>query len=69
MTGLIQKKQQTALYLAILFHAIGLLGILFVNKDFFTQLTPLNLLVSFALVLWTQEDRTLSFWFLHLSAL
>ena len=51
------KKQQAALGIAIIFHTVGLIGILLVNKDFFIPLTPLNLLLSFALVLWTQEDK------------
>lgn len=55
-------KQQTALGIAIIFHMVGLIGILLVNKAFFISLTPLNLLLSFALVLWTQDDRKNYFW-------
>lgn len=63
MINLIQaKKQQWALVLSIIFHAVGLIGILLVNKDFFVQLTPLNLLLSFALVLWTQDNKNAQFW-------
>lgn len=56
------QKQQVALGIAIIFHTVGLIGILFVNKDFFISLTPLNLLLSFALVLWTQEEHNRYFW-------
>lgn len=61
-TGIIRNKQQSALAIAIIFHTVGLVGILLVNKDFFISLTPLNLLLSFALVLWTQEDKANYFW-------
>ncbi len=55
------KKQQAALGIAVIFHTVGLFGILLVNKNFFIPLTPLNLLLSFALVLWTQEDKKNNF--------
>jgi bisanhydrobacterioruberin hydratase len=57
-----KNKQNTALLLAIIFHTVGLIGILLFNRDFFISLTPLNLLVSLALVIWTQEDRNQQFW-------
>lgn len=63
ITGIIKNKQQSALALALIFHTVGLTGILFVHKDFFISLTPLNLLLSFALVIWTQEDKAYPFWF------
>jgi bisanhydrobacterioruberin hydratase len=55
------KREQTALGVAIIFHTVGLVGILMVNREFFISLTPLNLLLSFALVLWTQQERNSHF--------
>ena len=49
------SKYQIATSLAILFHVIGIAGILFFDKDFFIRSTPFNLLLMFALLLWTQE--------------
>ena len=51
------SKYQIATSLAILFHVIGITGILFFDKDFFIRSTPFNLLLMFALLLWTQEKQ------------
>jgi bisanhydrobacterioruberin hydratase len=51
-----------AVVIAIIFHLVGLMGILFGNKEMFAALTPLNMLLSFSLVVWTQESRTFYFW-------
>ena len=55
-------KYQVATAIAILFHAIGLTGILFFNRDFFIQTTPFNLLLMFVLLVWTQFERNTWFW-------
>ena len=51
------SKYQTATAIAVLFHAIGLLGILFFNRQFFVQATALNLLLMFVLLVWTQKEK------------
>jgi bisanhydrobacterioruberin hydratase len=44
------------------FHAFGLAGILLnVYKDFFINATPLNLLLMFALLVWTQHKPGIAF--------
>ena len=48
-----KTKVQIATAIAIFFHAIGFVG-MFYNKDFFVQTTPLNLLLMFGLLLYTQ---------------
>lgn len=48
---------QIATSIAIFFHSIGLVGILFFQTDFFIQSTPINLLLSFSLLVWTQPDK------------
>lgn len=50
-------KNQAATAIAVFFHAIGLAGILFYDRSFFVSATPLNLLLSFGLLLWTQKER------------
>lgn len=47
---------QWATAIAILFHLIGLMGILFFNSRLFILLTPLNLLLMFFLILYTQKN-------------
>ena len=49
------SKQRIATFIAVLFHCIGLAGILFYDAALFASLTPLNLLLSAALVIYTQK--------------
>ena len=56
------SKDQIATALALLFHTIGVAGILFVNNDFFVRSTPINLLLSFFLLLWTQKEKNYAFY-------
>ena len=60
-------KFEIATAIAILFHSIGLIGLLFFDKAFFLAATPFNLLLSFALLIWTQTDKNWYF-FLFLAA-
>jgi putative membrane protein len=55
------SKYQIATAVAIFFHCIGLAGILFFQTSFFIQSTPFNLLLSFLLLIWTQESRNKSY--------
>jgi bisanhydrobacterioruberin hydratase len=48
-------KLQWATLVAVVFHAVGLLGMLAFNRAFFVALTPLNLLLSLALVIYTSN--------------
>lgn len=54
---------QIATFIAILFHVIGLIGILFFDKTIFVQTTSLNLLLMFILILFTQNTINKSFLF------
>ncbi len=54
-------RQRIAVAIAILFHTVGLIGMLFFNTAFFASLTPLNLLLSAGLLIWTQEEKNRSF--------
>lgn len=56
------SKYQVATFIAILFHLIGLTGILFSNNDFFVRSTPMNLLLMFGLLIWTQSTKNLPFY-------
>jgi putative membrane protein len=60
-------KFEIATAIAILFHSIGLIGLLFFEKTFFLAATPFNLLLSFALLIWTQQDKN-KYFFLFLAA-
>lgn len=57
------SKYQIATGIAIFFHAIGLVGILFSENNFFVQSTPFNLLLSFFLLIWTHPEKNKSFYF------
>lgn len=61
------SKYQIATAVAIFFHSIGLVGILFFDTNFFVQATPFNLLLSFSLLVYTQANRNIAF-FLFITA-
>lgn len=54
-------KFQIATAIAVLFHTIGLVGLLWFDKAFFLAATPFNLMLSFALLIWTQQEKKLHF--------
>jgi putative membrane protein len=54
-------KFEIATAIAVLFHSIGLIGLLFFDKSFFLAATPFNLLLSFALLIWTQTEKNVHF--------
>ncbi|GAB2829337.1 carotenoid biosynthesis protein [Ferruginibacter profundus] len=56
------SKYQIATAIAVLFHAIGFAGIVFFKDSFILQATPVNLLLMFGLLIWTQAEKNTSFW-------
>ncbi len=54
-------KQNLASIIALIFHAIGLTGMLFYNRELFSSLTPYNLLLSAGLIIYTQPEKNISF--------
>nr|WP_294991117.1 carotenoid biosynthesis protein [uncultured Sediminibacterium sp.] len=65
-----KKYQLTiSLFLAILFHVSGLIGMLFTDyADWFINLTPLNLLLMFLLLIWNQPKPGIFFFFFLLTS-
>ena len=55
------SKQQIATAIAVLFHCIGLAGILFYDADLFATLTPMNLMLSAGLLVYTQKEKNKQF--------
>jgi bisanhydrobacterioruberin hydratase len=58
-----QHKFYIATFIALLFHVSGCIGMFTSYKDWFIQNTPLNLLLMFVLLTWTQQERNLHFFF------
>jgi putative membrane protein len=56
------SKYDIATAIAILFHAIGLVGILYFNEQFFISFTPYNLLLMLGLLVWTQSKKNIYFY-------
>ncbi len=56
------SKYQKATAIAVLFHAIGVAGILFFKSDFILHSTPFNLMLCFLLIVWTQKEKNIFFW-------
>jgi len=61
------SKQQIATTIAVVFHAVGLIGILVFKSDAIIRATPFNLLLSFVLLIWAQEDKNIYFWLFALA--
>ncbi len=57
---MLKSRTQIATALAIFFHSIGFIG-MFINPVFFTAATPFNLLLMFALILYTQRKINIAF--------
>jgi putative membrane protein len=56
------NKNHAALFIAVLFHVSGFVGIIFSShREWFIQNTPLNLCLMFALLVWTQLNKNLNF--------
>ena len=62
------SKYQVATAIAVLFHTIGLVGIIFFKTGFILQSTPVNLLLMFVLLIWTQAEKNYFFWLFVLIA-
>lgn len=55
-------REKTALFLALLFHVSGAIGILFTPyRQWFIDQTPVNFLLMGALLVYTQKDRNFYF--------
>ncbi len=64
-----RHKMMVATGIALLFHGCGVVGIATdTYRSFFVNATPLNLLLMFGLLLWTQPDRNRFFWLFILIA-
>lgn len=57
------SRYQIATAVAVLFHLIGLAGILFINEDLFVQATSINMLLMLALLFYTKRTINLAFIF------
>jgi len=51
------SSYQLATIIALFFHCVGIAGILFIDRELFIKATPLNLLLSFALLVYTQQQK------------
>jgi bisanhydrobacterioruberin hydratase len=59
---LIISRTGVAVFLALLFHVSGAIGITGSNKDWFLQQTPVNLMLMSLLLIWTQKEKNKWFW-------
>jgi putative membrane protein len=59
-----QQKNSIALFFGIVFHVCGAIGIICTPyKEWFIHNTPLNLLLMTALLIFTQKEKDISFFF------
>jgi bisanhydrobacterioruberin hydratase len=58
------QKNNIALFLAILFHVCGVIGIIYTPyKEWFIHNTSVNLLLMTALLIFTQKEKNIAFFF------
>ncbi len=62
-----QTIQPHALWITILFHIVGLLGIVFIDLELFAGLSALNLLLSAFLIFIDDEGPSREFWRLFIT--
>jgi putative membrane protein len=62
------KKGKAAVVIALIFHAVGWAGIVWIDQAGFVSMTPMNLLLSLALIFWTQKERDGAFFVFFLAA-
>ena len=58
----LKLSDNVATAIAIVFHSIGLIGMLMGNTNYFASLSSLNLLLVFLLILLTQQQKNRSFY-------
>jgi bisanhydrobacterioruberin hydratase len=59
---LIITRTGVAVFLALLFHISGAIGMMGSHRNWFVQQTPFNLLLMSMLILWTQKEKNKWFW-------
>jgi len=55
------RRMAIATSLAIIFHALGTIGLVFINISLFNRATAFNLFLMFLLLIWTQQSKEKSF--------
>jgi len=64
-----QHKLTISVFIALLFHVSGMLGILISDQAaWFVANTPLNLSIMFVLLLWNQPSLSTKFWYFFVTA-
>lgn len=59
-----QSKKNLAIFIALLFHVSGFIGIAFTPyKSWFIQTTWFNLVLMAVLLIYTNEDNNKHFWY------
>lgn len=56
------STQVIATAIALLFHAVAIVGIIIFKSHHIVELSALNLLLCFFLLLWTQQNKNVFFW-------
>lgn len=59
--GLLQQNPLVASGIALLVHTVGLVGMIWIDRAWFASMTPVNLLLMSALLVWTQESKDRAF--------
>ena len=63
-----KRKVRWAIAIALFFHIIGWIGMVWIDMSGFAAMTPMNLLLSLTLILWSHEKKDFSFFIFFLVA-
>lgn len=62
------NNYHVATFIALLFHSTGFIGLFTSKQSWFIANTPLNLLIMFGLIVWTQTEKNAAFFLFVLVA-
>jgi putative membrane protein len=62
LQDMLQHRGLVASSLALIVHLVGLVGMVFIDLDWFASMTPINLLLMSLLLIWTQGPRGIRFY-------
>jgi putative membrane protein len=62
LQDILQQRGLVASSLALIVHLVGLVGMVFIDLDWFASMTPINLLLMSLLLIWTQGPRGIRFY-------
>lgn len=61
-----KHRYRISILVMLIVHTAGVIGIVYFERNFFLQMTAVNLLLTFVLLIWNEEQPNRRFWFLFI---